>query len=205
MWDPARNYWKDAPSLGVDDPERPPAFVFDTHSIWHGLKGSGDAVLCEGLLRDWVRWQTTGDEAFEQLKRVLAHLSPREGDVALRPGTPTRVSLGDVRDVPTLAMPYGDVPIVHASAAMRRVAALAYLLVWSFREHARAQTFLGKKPERRIIFLIDEIEAHLHPSPSPRRSPSSIARKDGRQERTPAPRRRPHRRKIDASSTPLLD
>jgi hypothetical protein len=163
VWDPARNSGGDTASRGGEGVQPPPAFVFDTHSIWNGLKGPGDAVLCKGLLQDWVEWQTTGDEAFEQLKRVLAHLSPGEGDVALRPGAPTRVSLGDVRDVPTLAMPYGDVPILHASAAMRRVAALAYLLVWAFREHSRAREFLGKNPEKRIIFLIDEIEAHLHP------------------------------------------
>lgn len=163
VWDPARNDWKDAPSLGVDDPARTSAFLFDTQSIWHGLKGANGAVLCKGLLQDWVEWQTTGDPAFEQLTRVLEHLSSGDGDIALRPGPPTRVSLGDVRDVPTLAMPYGNVSILHASAAMRRVAALAYLLVWAFREHTRAREFLGQKPEHRIIFLIDEVEAHLHP------------------------------------------
>ena len=163
VWDPARNDWKDAPPSNVSDDLRPPAFLFDTHSIWSGLKGPDGAVLCKGLLQDWVEWQTTRDPAFDQLTRVLEHLSSGDGDIGLRPGAPTRVSLGDVRDVPTLAMPYGDVPIVHASAAMRRVAALAYLLVWAFREHTRAREFLGQKPERRIIFLIDEVEAHLHP------------------------------------------
>lgn len=162
VWDPARNYWKDAPSLGVQDHDRPGAFLFDTHSVWNGLK-SEDTVFCKGLLVDWVEWQTTNDPAFEQLTRILQHLSPGGPDVLLRPGTPMRVSLNDVREMPTLTMPYGDVPILHASAAMRRVAALAYLLVWAFREHEKAQEYLGKEPENRIIFLIDEIEAHLHP------------------------------------------
>lgn len=163
VWDPARNYAKDALSQGGRDIERPSAFQFDTHSIWNGLRTPEDSVICKGFLQDWVEWQTTADPAFEQLTRVLKRLSPDEQDVPLRPGAPKRVSLHDVRDMPTLAMPYGDVPVLHASAAMRRVASLAYLLVWSFREHEKARTFLGRKPEHRIIFLIDEIEAHLHP------------------------------------------
>ena len=65
--------------------------------------------------------------------------------------------------MPTLAMPYGDVPILQASAAMRRVAALAYLLVWSLREHRKAQEFLGAEPVGQIVFLVDELESHLHP------------------------------------------
>src|SRR5690606_28961337 len=56
-----------------------------------------------------------------------------------------------------------DVALVHASAGMRRVAALAYLLVWTWREHRLASEQIGKPPAREIVFLIDEIECHLHP------------------------------------------
>lgn len=161
VWDPARNYWKDAPSLGVQEPDRPDAFLFDSNSVWNGLKVGG-TVHCEGLLRDWVNWQQTEDSAFEQLTKILSYLSPKGTDLPLKPGDPMRVSI-DVRKSPTLAMPYGDVPIQQASAAMRRIAAMAYLLVWAFREHKSAQEDFGKKPEARITFLIDEIEAHLHP------------------------------------------
>lgn len=161
VWDPARNYWRDAPTRDIWDPYRPDAFLFDTRSVWNGLRSDGDFV-CKGLLLDWVDWQKSGDPAFEQLTRVLAHLSP-DPQEPIRPGEPARVSLGNILDQPTLVMPYGDVPIVHASAGMRRVVAIAYLLVWAFREHVRARAFLGQRPEHRIIFLIDEIEAHLHP------------------------------------------
>ncbi len=41
--------------------------------------------------------------------------------------------------------------------------ALAYLLVWTWQEHLRACEIRGTKPAKEIIFLIDEIEAHLHP------------------------------------------
>ncbi|MFO0647459.1 MAG: ATP-binding protein [Polyangiales bacterium] len=160
VWDPARNYWKDAPSA-ADDPDRIDAFKFDTHTIWSGIQNR-EAVFCRGLLSDWVAWQKTNDPAFKQLTRVLDHLSPKGGDLVLEPGQPTRVSPTDVREMPTLALPYGDVPILETSAAVRRIAAMAYLLVWAFREHQAAQEFLGMKPEPRIIFLIDEIESHLH-------------------------------------------
>lgn len=54
-------------------------------------------------------------------------------------------------------------PIVHASAGVKRIVALAYLLVWAFEEHKKACELLGRTPEQSIIFLVDEIEAHLHP------------------------------------------
>jgi hypothetical protein len=115
-----------------------------------------------GLLQDWISWQNTNDPAFGQLNAALRELSPPEGP-RLVPGTPTRVSLADVRDVPTLKQPYGDVPITLASAGMKRIVALAYLLVWAVREHLQAAAFLGMEPHPSIVVLIDEIEAHLHP------------------------------------------
>jgi len=39
--------------------------------------------------------------------------------------------------------------------------ALAYLLVWTWQEHLRASEIRGTKPVKEIVFLIDEIEAHL--------------------------------------------
>ena len=53
--------------------------------------------------------------------------------------------------------------MLHASAGMRRIAALAYLLVWTWREHLRASERTRRKPAREVIFLVDEIECHLHP------------------------------------------
>lgn len=159
-WDPARNYWrKDAP----DGPERPASFVFEPDEVWDGLPRGSGRKLCNGLLADWASWQRENGEAFEQLTAVLRALSPSEHE-PLVPGKLTRVSIDDVRDQPTLVMPYGqDVPLVHASAGMRRVVALAYLLVWTWQEHLQAAELLGKQPAKEIIFLIDELEAHLHP------------------------------------------
>jgi hypothetical protein len=159
-WDPARNYWQQE---DPEAPERPPAFLFQPDEVWNGLPREVAKKLCNGLIADWATWQREKGEAFEQLSRVLKRLSPSEGE-PLVAGALTRISLDDVRDHPTLTMPYDqDVALVHASAGMRRIVALAYLLVWTWQEHLRACDILGRKPAREIIFLIDEIEAHLHP------------------------------------------
>jgi hypothetical protein len=157
VWDPARNGG------------RTPAYLFSPTDIWDGLSradprdASRSEVLCNGLIRDWAFWQKERGETYGQLCRVLAGLSS-EGE-SLTPGALTRISLDDVRDMPTLRTPYGrEVAIVHASAAVRRIAALAYLLVWSWHEHVLASKLLSRRPVGQIVFLIDEMEAHLHPA-----------------------------------------
>lgn len=160
VWDLARNYWKDKGSYG---PERPRSFDFSPEQVWQGLVAAdGKTQLCNGLIADWVLWQEGRKPAFEELVSVLVALSPSESE-RLQPGDPMRIG-ADVKDYPSLRMPYGqDVPLTQASAGMRRIAALAYLLVWTWREHQLACRQYGLKPAREIIFLIDEIECHLHP------------------------------------------
>ncbi|MGK9045884.1 AAA family ATPase [Stutzerimonas chloritidismutans] len=156
-WDPARNYWQ-----GEEASERPRAFNFTPEQVWSGLDGPNGIRYCNGLIHDWVLWQKGQDEAFSDLIKVLDTLSP-SGAEKLVPGQPVRLGL-DVKDYPSLRMPYGqDVALVHASAGMRRIAALAYLLVWTWREHLLACEQTGRKQAKEIIFLIDEIECHLHP------------------------------------------
>jgi hypothetical protein len=46
---------------------------------------------------------------------------------------------------------------------MRRVLALAYLLVWTWSEHKAASALLHQPPTDRLVLLFDEVEAHLHP------------------------------------------
>ena len=158
VWDPARNYWTAQASNG-----RPEAFRFRPDEVWDGLPRDDPKKLCNGLIADWASWLREKGESFEQLRRVLSKLSPAPNE-PLVPGQLTRISLDDIRDYPTVKMLYGqDVPLVHASAGMRRIIALAYLLVWTWQEHLRASELVGKEPVREIIFLIDEIEAHLHP------------------------------------------
>ncbi len=162
VWDPARNYWKGDKGEAAT-PNRPRSFDFTPEEVWSGLQASdGKTQLCNGLLHDWVLWQEGRKDAFDDLVKVLDVLSP-SGVEKIKPGAPMRV--GDsVKDLPSLRMPYGqDVPLIHASAGMRRIAALAYLLVWTWREHQLACERFRVSSAREIIFLVDEIECHLHP------------------------------------------
>ena len=75
-----------------------------------------------------------------------------------------RVFVGEGFDRPTLQFGSEVIPIVMASAGIRRVLALAYLLVWAWHEHRETAKLLRKAPESRLTILIDEPETHLHPS-----------------------------------------
>lgn len=162
VWDPSRNYW--LTRNGVDVQERMPAYVFNPNEVWDGLQDKNGNWLSNGLIRDWASWQRENGVAFAHLKKVLEILSPSEKE-KLQAGELTRIGLDDVRDMPTLKMPYQqDVPILHASSGMRRIMALAYFLVWAWQEHQQAAKQLGDAPTAQITFLIDEIESHLHPS-----------------------------------------
>ncbi len=162
VWDPARNYWPKLKSRALEDPDRPEAYHFRPKEVWNGLELAG-TVVCNGLIRDWVSWQLRHHPSFDQLRRMLKKLSPGDG-LCLEPGEPMRVSVEDVRDIPTIQMPYGPVPLIHASAGIRRIAALSYLTVWAWHEHIEASKLLDQEPENRLILLFDEVETHLHPS-----------------------------------------
>ena len=160
VWDPARNYWR---SKSEESENRPPAYVFSPKEVWDGLPRDDGTWLCNGLIRDWAGWQKENGRAFDSLTAVLDVLSP-SADETLTPGGLTRISLDDVRDMPTLKMPYGqDVAVVHASSGMRRIISLAYFLVWCWEEHLKAKELLGEESEVKTVFLIDEVESHLHP------------------------------------------
>ncbi len=170
VWDSARNDRQQA-SLSLDfvnqkyysGPARPQAYAFSAAEVWAGLEKADGAWLCNGLIRDWASWQKEKGSTFQLLKNVLKELSP-SADELLEPGKLTRISLDDVRDMPTLRMPYGqDVPLAHASSGIRRIIALAYFLVWCWEEHCKASELLGQAPEPRITLLVDEAESHLHP------------------------------------------
>ncbi len=149
VWDPMRQ------SKHAREDTR--ILVFQRDDVLDGLPGK-----IEGLLRDWVNWQHHPDHAkFELFTKVLERLSPPEAE-HLTPGDPVRVP-GDAREIPVLKHSYGDVPFIHESAGVRRIATLGYLLVWAWTEHRIAANLSRKQPEQRIVVLIDEMEAHLHP------------------------------------------
>jgi hypothetical protein len=162
-------------SFAVFDPYRniadnvhdslPQAYIFNPSEILNGLRNwTGEKLLSNGLILDWASWQKENGFAFNILKNVLAILSPEQESI-MKPGNLTRIDLNDVRDMPTIEMPFeGKVPVVHASAGIRRILTFAYLLVWTWVEHLRAAEIRGQKPLTSILFLMDEVDAHLHPS-----------------------------------------
>lgn len=166
VWDPARNYWTRRGNIDVQ--ERLPGYVFTQKEVWDELKIENEGretIVCNGLIRDWASWiREKGNEA-ALMKKVLADLSPSQDpkDI-LRPGPLVRISIDEPRDIPSLKTAYDDhVPILHASAGVRRIVALAYMLLWSWLEHLIAADRHGETRTSRVVMLIDEIEAHLHP------------------------------------------
>jgi hypothetical protein len=157
MWHSLRNITEPKAGSAVGTPK---IYRFTASSILDGLVDD-HKLVCKGMIRDWVAWQKQNTEAFLQLREVLHVFSP-EGE-ELRPGEPTRVSLYDTRDHPTLKTPYGRLPLIFTSSGMRRITSLAYLIVWAWQEHQRAAKLLHEAPAGKIVFLIDEIECHLHP------------------------------------------
>jgi hypothetical protein len=166
VWDPHRNYWRT--ERGMDVQDRVPAYVFGSKDVWEGLDVDIDGKptrVCNGLLADWASWIRERGPDAQRMAAVLALLGPAVGSGSLQPGAGfARLSVNDARDIPTVRMGYGqDVPILYASLGVRRIAALAYILSWAWREHLIAAEQLARAPSSRIVLLFDEIEAHLHP------------------------------------------
>ena len=166
VWDPARNYWKTKGDIDVQ--ERLPAYVFTAAEVWTGLRtevNDETIPVCNGLLHDWSSWIRAKDVNAKAMASALRALSPvQDPSGILKPGLPKRLSINDARDIPSLKTSYaGAVPILHASSGVRRVAALAYMLTWSWSEHRIAAEQLGESPTGQVVMLFDEVEGHLHP------------------------------------------
>lgn len=139
------------------------AFSFNSSQVWNGATSEDNKPICNGLIRDWTGWQNKGGEIFKFFTHLLKILSPSETDLIV-PGELTRISLEDVRDMPTIEMAYGNqVPIVHASSGIRKILSFAYLFVWAWEEHKQAAKLTQKPTTDTIYILIDELDAHLHP------------------------------------------
>jgi predicted ATPase len=166
VWDPARNYWKKKGNIDVQ--ERLPGYVFSAKDVWDGLQvtiAGKETVVCNGLIRDWATWIREGGNAAKNMREVLVRLSPSNDDRdRLEPGPLTRISVNVAQDIPSLQTGYAKaVPILHASSGVRRIVALAYMLLWSWHEHILAARQLGEDLATQVVLLIDELESHLHP------------------------------------------
>lgn len=145
--DPIRAKFAKPPSARLDQ--------FSQEELWYGSSAT------EGLVRDWVKWERSGSAEFKRFSAILAHLSPDDLGT-LRPGPIIRIP-GDPREIPTIRHRYGDTPIIFASAGVQRIIGLAYLLVWAWGEHKLAAKQAGSNHFDKIIIIVDEFEAHLHP------------------------------------------
>ncbi|MCL2824535.1 MAG: ATP-binding protein [Polyangiaceae bacterium] len=166
VWDPARNYWD--PTTGGYATDTIPAFVFREKDVWDGLvcNVEGKSVrVCNGLIDDWQSWIRDKSSVVKVLRTMLADLSTTRGDDQLGLSDKLiKISRNDARRMPMVTTGQGrDVPIVYASRGIRRIAALAYMLLWSFMEHVSASELIDIEPLRHTTLLFDEIEAHLHP------------------------------------------
>ena len=148
---------------------QPDAFLrISSKEVWDGVRKPRNGktiVRCRGLIEDWTTWQNAADQSlFNIFCSALKELSPHP-QYLLKPGEPMKIpnEEEDVRPVPTLEFPYRPVPIVLCSAGIKRIVALAYLLVWAWNEHVVNSELICEKPQRSIVLLIDEMEAHLHP------------------------------------------
>ena len=164
-WDPARNYWRRRGDADVS--ERRPAQVFTQDEVWNGayVQDNGKRVpICNGLIIDWAAWISARNDSHATMKAMIETLASEGAGVRVGPGSLARISIDDPRDIPTIRAGYADaIPILHASAGIRRVVALAYMLTLAWREHRLAAEQLGEEPCDSVVLLIDEVESHLHP------------------------------------------
>lgn len=168
VWDPARNYRLYRRADGGQS-ESPAAYQFTTQDAMWGLKRrttvagvEREETLCLGLVDEWREWQRAADPRFDLLRSILAQLGPDEQPLV--PGELIRPTLDNVREIPTVRMPYGqDVPITYAPAGVTRMSKLAYLLAWALSEHEMESDRVKQPPSPQVIVLVDEPETHLHP------------------------------------------
>lgn len=133
VWDSARNYWRNRGNIDVQD--RLPGYIFSRAEVWTGLDvqiGGKTTRVCKGILDDWSGWIREKGENARRMSDVLSTLTV--GEIPWKTGPLLRLSVDDAQDIPSIRTEYSDaVPIVHASSAVRRIASLAYMLVWSWR------------------------------------------------------------------------
>jgi hypothetical protein len=136
-------------------------YVFTAEDVFNGLEGDEGYAL-NGIIRDWPDWQYRRRTRFVALRRTLQTLSKGIGEDVV-PAKPRRVSSRDTREIPWIRLPYGEIPVTQASAAMRRIIALAYMMVWAWTEHVEACQLSHTPVTKEMLFLFDEVECHLHP------------------------------------------
>jgi hypothetical protein len=148
-------------------------FDFSAENIASGLLSPGDGNghpatrICRGLIEDWALWSESRPESesarrYETLREVVHSLFDKRDEVAV--GGVARVYLDNQDHQPLLNMPYGPSAYRQWSASIRRIVNLAYILVWAWGDHVERARLTGTHPTNTVVLLVDEIEAHLHPT-----------------------------------------
>ncbi|MCQ2392795.1 MAG: ATP-binding protein [Kiritimatiellae bacterium] len=165
VWEPIQNYSSDE-----HDKKEFEAFVLSPSELWPPApKWDGSTMtvekssFCNGVLQDWARWQGNPKNGylFDLLKMAMKGLVP-DGDIVDFPELED-VGTTDGDEQPVLQLKYGRVLLKHASSSIRRMASLAYVLVWAVSQHVKTAKSRGLPITDQIIILADEIETHLHP------------------------------------------
>ncbi|MEM9490314.1 MAG: AAA family ATPase, partial [Myxococcota bacterium] len=156
VWDPAR-----PASNGA---HHPPGLHFTPREVFDGKKlthGAEEISVCKGLIADWIDWEARKPELFQRFAATLDGLSEPP---TIELGTARRIRTEEDRDYPHLRLPYGELPIIHVSAAVKRILRLAYIMVWTWANHREITARLSESSTDRLVVLIDEVESHLHPT-----------------------------------------
>jgi len=165
VWDPTYVLSRSTPAYQAQSNSLQPTTLLDSREVWYGKQTEDRRNwFSNGLIRDWVTWQIGGNRyanQWEALRLSLENLSP-SAENPLIPSDPIRLPFV-TQEVPGLQMPYGTVPITNVSAGVRRITSLAYMLVWSWFRHLDNSNAIRREPQQRLVLLVDEIEAHLHP------------------------------------------
>ncbi len=144
IWDSTRDY---VLSQSRESTPSPRPVHLTREQVW-----DGDKQYIRGLIEDWGIWQSEPDKyPFDTFKKVLRRLSPRDLG-PLQPGELVRLP-NDIRRIPTIKHAYGEVPILHAAAGVRRIITLAYLIVWAWEEHKIQSALRRSEPQRRMVIL----------------------------------------------------
>lgn len=161
VFDPYRHV-QDKGGSGLRQP-----LLMTEYEIWNGRRVArhGQYVpVCNGLLYDWSRWiaeDGTNAKVMASVLRTLSSIGDESSWFEVR--RPVRYLPEDTRLVPTIRTSYAQsLPVLEASAAVRRVCTLAYMLGWAWSEHELAATAANRDPVTEIVLLFDEVESHLH-------------------------------------------
>lgn len=138
---------------------RPFALHMTEDELWHGARRPEHKVGCNGLFFDWRRWLAEEPETLARLQSLVSALVPASEPITLLPH-PLALREADYLNVPVLQLAQGRAPVYAAAAGVRRLLALAYLLLWPQvgDGHQRRKTILE---DERIMVLIDEADSHL--------------------------------------------